>query len=169
MRDVIARGGTTLEERGIAITDKIDWVGMVFLRGNDTQAANNEVRAVFKKTIFRCPAESRTSPKASKRRCSSRITTAESRSQRAASSQSGTQSWPSTASTASTAPSTQLHNIIGKDAVLNPRTLREQPEEAPILGTTKIVVTMSIKGATDEELGEGMPEFTIDDITQEEM
>jgi len=28
---------------------------------------------------------------------------------------------------------------------------------------------MSIKGATDEELGEGMPEFTIDDITQEEM
>lgn len=38
-----------------------------------------------------------------------------------------------------------------------------------MLGTTKIVVTMSIKGATDEELGEGMPEFTIDDITQEEM
>ena len=64
---------------------------------------------------------------------------------------------------------TQLHNIIGKDAVLNPRTLREQPEEAPILGTTKIVVTMSIKGATDEDLGEGMPEFTIDDITQEEL
>ena len=28
---------------------------------------------------------------------------------------------------------------------------------------------MSIKGATDEELGEGMPEFTIDDITQEDV
>ena len=63
----------------------------------------------------------------------------------------------------------QAPQDFGKDAVLNPRTLREQPEEAPILGTTKIVVTMSIKGATDEELGEGMPEFTIDDITQEEM
>ena len=44
-------GGTKLEERKIAITNKTDWVGLVLFRSGDTKAANNEVRDLFKKTI----------------------------------------------------------------------------------------------------------------------
>ena len=41
---------------------------------------------------------------------------------------------------------------------------------APVLGTTKVVVTMTVKNVADADLGpDEMPEFTIDDIQQEEL
>ncbi|MBR2838845.1 MAG: hypothetical protein IKE55_08685 [Kiritimatiellae bacterium] len=49
--DVAVGGGTTLEERSIVRTDKIDWVGLVIFRSDDAKRANNEVRALFKKTV----------------------------------------------------------------------------------------------------------------------
>ena len=49
--DVAVNGGTTLEERNIAITNRTDWVGLVFFRSDGTKAVNNEVRDLFKKTI----------------------------------------------------------------------------------------------------------------------
>ena len=49
--DIAAAGGTPLEERGIKVTDKSDWVGKVFFRKDDAKMANNEVRELFKKTI----------------------------------------------------------------------------------------------------------------------
>ena len=38
----------------------------------------------------------------------------------------------------------------------------------PIIGSVKFTATMTIKNASDAELGNGMPEFTIDDFRQEE-
>ena len=49
--DVAINGGTTLEERSIVRTNRTDWVGLVFFRSGDTRAVNNEVRALFRKTI----------------------------------------------------------------------------------------------------------------------
>ena len=49
--DVMAGGGTTLEERKIKVTDKIDWVSLSIFRGSGAQRANNEVRDLFRKSI----------------------------------------------------------------------------------------------------------------------
>lgn len=49
--DIMAAGGTTLEERKIKVTDKFDWVSLSFLRSNAAQRANNEVRDIFRKTV----------------------------------------------------------------------------------------------------------------------
>ena len=49
--DVQAGGGTTLEERGIKVTDKSDWVGKSLFRKQDTKTANNEVRDLFRKCV----------------------------------------------------------------------------------------------------------------------
>ena len=49
--DVAINGGTTLEERSIVRTNRTDWVGLVLFRSRDTRAVNNEVRALFRKTI----------------------------------------------------------------------------------------------------------------------
>ena len=51
MGDVAAKGDTPLEERAIKITEKSDWVGNVFFRKDDAKAVNNEVRALFRKTV----------------------------------------------------------------------------------------------------------------------
>ena len=50
--DVAANGGNTLEERNIAVTSKIDWVSLSFLRSDGAKRVNNEVRDIFKKTVF---------------------------------------------------------------------------------------------------------------------
>ena len=50
----------------------------------------------------------------------------------------------------------------------NPRRLTPQPDDTIVMGSVKVVATMTIKNASDAELGNGMPEFTIDDIRQEE-
>ena len=65
----------------------------------------------------------------------------------------------------------QLNTLLDMETgvCLNTRTLIPPPNDAPVIGTAKFVVTVTIKNASDEELGEGMPEFTIDDITQEEL
>ena len=39
----------------------------------------------------------------------------------------------------------------------------------PIIGSVKFTATMTIKNASDDELGDKMPEFTIDDFRQEEI
>ena len=49
--DVMAAGGTTLEERKIKVTDKFDWVSLSFFRGGDAQRVNNEVREMFRKSV----------------------------------------------------------------------------------------------------------------------
>ena len=49
--DIMAAGGTTLEERKIKVTDKFDWVSLSFLRSNAAQRANNELRDIFRKTV----------------------------------------------------------------------------------------------------------------------
>ena len=38
-----------------------------------------------------------------------------------------------------------------------------------VIGVVKITATMTIKNASDAELGNRMPEFTIDDIRQEDV
>ena len=50
--DIAANGGNTLEERNIAVTSKIDWVSLSFLRSDGAKRVNNEVRDIFKKTVF---------------------------------------------------------------------------------------------------------------------
>jgi hypothetical protein len=50
----------------------------------------------------------------------------------------------------------------------SPRLISPSPETV-VIGATKITATMTIKNATDEELGNRMPEFTIDDVRQEEV
>jgi hypothetical protein len=40
-------------------------------------------------------------------------------------------------------------------------------DQQPILSAFKLTTTMTIKNATDAELGNKMPEFTIDEIQQE--
>jgi len=45
-------GNTPLEERNIKATDKIDWVSLSFLRGSGAQRVNNEVRELFKQTVY---------------------------------------------------------------------------------------------------------------------
>ena len=50
----------------------------------------------------------------------------------------------------------------------NPRLISPSPDTA-IIGTVKITATMTIKNASDAELGDKMPEFAIDDIRQEEI
>ena len=49
--DVQANGGTPLEERGITVTDKSDWVGKSLFRKQDAKIANNEVRDLFRKCV----------------------------------------------------------------------------------------------------------------------
>ena len=49
--DVMAHGGTTLEERKITVTDKIDWVSLSIFRGGGAKRANNEVREMFRKAV----------------------------------------------------------------------------------------------------------------------
>ena len=41
-------------------------------------------------------------------------------------------------------------------------------DASPLVGKVKFTATMTIKNASDAELGNGMPEFTIDDFTQVE-
>ena len=47
----VEAGEGALEERGIRATDKTDFVGLSLLRGGDAKRANDEVRALFKKSI----------------------------------------------------------------------------------------------------------------------
>jgi len=49
--DVMAAGGTTLEERKIQVTDKIDWVSLSIFRSSGAERANNEVRELFRKSV----------------------------------------------------------------------------------------------------------------------
>ena len=49
--DVEKGGGTTLEERKITLSNRFDWVSMSFLRGGGAQRDNNEVRALFRKSV----------------------------------------------------------------------------------------------------------------------
>ena len=50
----------------------------------------------------------------------------------------------------------------------SPMRLTPQPDDTIVIGSVKVVATMTIKNASDAELGNGMPEFTIDDVRQEE-
>ena len=43
------------------------------------------------------------------------------------------------------------------------------PDTNPLIGSVKFTATMTIKNASDAELGDKMPEFTIDDFRQEEI
>ena len=43
------------------------------------------------------------------------------------------------------------------------------PDTNPLIGSVKFTATMTIKNASDAELGDKMPEFTIDDFHQEEI
>ncbi|MBR3221665.1 MAG: hypothetical protein IKF72_05465 [Kiritimatiellae bacterium] len=62
----------------------------------------------------------------------------------------------------------KVNNVITEDGIYSPRILLSQPNDAPVVGATKVVVTMTVRNASDAELGDAMPEFTIDDIRQEE-
>ena len=42
------------------------------------------------------------------------------------------------------------------------------PDTNPLIGSVKFTAKMTIKNASDAELGDKMPEFTIDDFTQVE-
>ena len=49
--DVMAAAGTTLEERKIAVSGKLDWVSLSIFRGKGAQRSNNEVRDMFRKAV----------------------------------------------------------------------------------------------------------------------
>ena len=59
-------------------------------------------------------------------------------------------------------------NFFGDDGFYAPPRLSDS-YEGLVLGEAKVTVTMTIKNATDEQLGDKMPEFTIDDIRQEDV
>ena len=59
------------------------------------------------------------------------------------------------------------HMDLENGGSYSPRRLTPQPDDTIVIGSVKIVATMTIKNASDAELGNGMPEFTIDDIRQE--
>ena len=64
----------------------------------------------------------------------------------------------------------KVSNIIDMQNgnMYNPKVLTPQPADTIIAGIAKVVTTITIRNASDEELGDAMPEFTIDDIRQEE-
>ena len=45
--DVEKAGGTTLEERKITLSNRLDWVSLSFLRGGDAQRDNNATSIAF--------------------------------------------------------------------------------------------------------------------------
>ena len=59
-------------------------------------------------------------------------------------------------------------NLIGEGGIYGPQTISESVR-GPILAGVKVTATMTIKNATDAELGDKMPEFTIDSFRQEEV
>ena len=59
-------------------------------------------------------------------------------------------------------------NLFGENGVYVPSFFSSE-SDAPVVAGAKITATMTIRNASDAELGEGMPEFTIDNIIQEEM
>ena len=59
-------------------------------------------------------------------------------------------------------------NLFGENGVYVPSFFSSE-SDAPVVAGAKIIATMTIRNASDAELGEGMPEFTIDNIIQEEM
>jgi hypothetical protein len=59
-------------------------------------------------------------------------------------------------------------NLVGEGGIYSPQTI-SQSVKGPILAEVKVLATMTIKNASDAELGDQMPEFTIDSIRQEEM
>ena len=49
--DVAVNGGTTLEERKISASGRIDWVSLSIFRGSGAKGDNNAVRDLFRKTV----------------------------------------------------------------------------------------------------------------------
>ena len=62
----------------------------------------------------------------------------------------------------------KMTNFFGDDGFYAPPRLSDS-YEGLVLGEAKVTVTMTIKNASDAELGDKMPEFTIDDIRQEDI
>ena len=62
----------------------------------------------------------------------------------------------------------KMTNFFGDDGFYAPPGLSDS-YEGLVLGEAKVTVTMTIKNASDAELGDKMPEFTIDDIRQEDI
>ena len=63
----------------------------------------------------------------------------------------------------------KVTNLLGNDGMFNPPDFKGTSYDGLVLGETKMTVTMTIKNASDAELGDKMPEFTIDDIRQEDI
>ena len=63
----------------------------------------------------------------------------------------------------------KVTNLIGNDGMFNPPDFKGSSYDGLVLGETKMTVKMTIRNASDEELGKNAPEFTIDDIRQEDI
>ena len=62
----------------------------------------------------------------------------------------------------------KMTNFFGDDGFYAPPGLSDS-YDGLVLGETKMTVRMTIRNASDEELGNKTPEFTIDDIRQEDI
>ena len=58
----------------------------------------------------------------------------------------------------------QINQIMGENGFFGPKHIGK---DLPDIACTKVVATMTLKAASDAELGNAMPEFTIDTIQQE--
>ena len=63
----------------------------------------------------------------------------------------------------------KVTNLLGNDGMFNPPDFKGTSYDGLVLGETKMTVRMTIKNASDEELGNKTPEFSIDDIRQEDI
>ena len=63
----------------------------------------------------------------------------------------------------------KVSNLIGNDGMFNPPDFKGSSYDGLVLGETKMTVKMTIRNASDEELGKNAPEFSIDDIRQEDI
>ena len=63
----------------------------------------------------------------------------------------------------------KVTNLMGNDGMFNPPDFKGTSYDGLVLGETKMTVRMTIRNASDEELGNKTPEFTIDDIRQEDI
>ena len=63
----------------------------------------------------------------------------------------------------------KVTNLLGNDGMFNPPDFKGTSYDGLVLGETKMTVRMTIRNASDEELGNKTPEFSIDDIRQEDI
>ena len=63
----------------------------------------------------------------------------------------------------------KVTNLMGNDGMFNPPDFKGTSYDGLVLGETKMTVRMTIRNASDEELGNKTPEFSIDDIRQEDI